>query len=65
MDYTFSFKEINYGSVKITSDHPLTNAEVEEAIMNGEAFYKDTQYIDIKLEEQEHTPTKKQTIYER
>jgi hypothetical protein len=49
MKYTFSFKEINYGSIEIESDHVPEMAEVEEAIINGGAFLKDTEYEDIKL----------------
>jgi len=65
MDYNFSFKEVNYGSIKITSDHIPSNAEVEEAIMNGEGFYKNTEYSDINLDEQEPTKVKNQHDHER
>jgi len=48
MKYTFSFTEINYGSIEIEADHMPDESIVIDAIMNGEAFYKDTDYRDIK-----------------
>lgn len=65
MDYTFSFKEINYGSVVVTSDHIPSNAEVEEAIINGQGFYKNTEYSNIKLDEPEPKKVKSRDNYER
>ena len=47
MKYSFSFKEINYGSIEIESDHEPDNGEVIDAIMNGGAFYDNTEYEDI------------------
>ena len=65
MNYTFSFKEINYGSVIVNSDHVPSNAEVEEAIMNGQGFHKNTEYTDIKLDEQEPAKVKRKDDFER
>ena len=51
MKYTFSFREVNYGSVAIDSDHTPDISEVIDAIMNGNAYIKDTEYEDIRLDE--------------
>jgi len=48
MIYEFSFTEINYGSISIESDAKPTKADVTEAIMNGNAFYSDTEYKNIR-----------------
>ena len=58
MKYTFSFKEINYGSIVIVSDHKPETGEVIDAIMNGSAYYKDTEYDDIQLAEPERISDK-------
>ena len=58
MKYTFSFKEINYGSITIDSDHKPDRGEVIDAIMNGNAYYKDTEYDDIQFIESERIPNK-------
>ena len=50
MKYTFSFKEINYGSIEIESDHEPDNGEVIDAIMGGGAYYGDTGYENIALD---------------
>jgi len=63
MKYTFSFKEINYGSIVIVSDHKPDTSEVIDAIMNGSAYYKDTEYDDIQLTEPERISDK--TKHER
>lgn len=65
MKYTFSFKEINYGSIEIDADHTPGIAEVTDAIMNGGAFFKDTEYEDIHLEETERIKPPKERGYER
>lgn len=49
MKYTFSFKEINYGSIEIEAARTPTRAEIVDAIMNGGAYFKDTDYEDIRL----------------
>ncbi|MCL2014082.1 MAG: hypothetical protein FWG69_03745 [Oscillospiraceae bacterium] len=54
MIYRFSFKEINYGSIDIVSSHEPDRGEVIEKIMEGCAFYKDTEYDYIKLEAKEN-----------
>jgi hypothetical protein len=59
MKYTFSFKEMNYGSVEIESANTPTKAEVIDAIESGNAFYKYTDYEDIQLIETEKTKPKK------
>lgn len=51
MKYTFSFKEVNYGSIEIEAAHTPTRAEIVDAIMNGGAYFKDTDYEDIRLED--------------
>ena len=50
MKYTFTFKEINYGSIEIESDHMPDRSEAIDAIMNGSAFIGGTEYEDIQLE---------------
>jgi hypothetical protein len=64
MKYTFSFKEINRGSIEIESDHMPDYDEVVDAIMSGNAYYKDTDYTDVKLVE-ELAKSKKPRNYER
>ena len=63
--YTFSFKEINYGSVVIESDHQPDASEVIDAIMSGSAYYKDTEFEDISLTETERPAPKKDRGMER
>ena len=65
MKYTFNFKEINYGSITIVSDHEPTTGEVTDAIMNGNAYYKDTEYDDIQLIETERIPNKSKNERDR
>jgi hypothetical protein len=65
MKYTFSFKEINYGSITIESDHQPDASEVVDAIMNGGAYIKDTEYEDIRLDEAVKTREKPDRSYER
>ncbi len=52
MKYVFSFQEVTRGSIAIEADHRPSEEEVENAIMEGSAFIKDTQYENIKLVEQ-------------
>ena len=49
MKYTFSFKEINYGSIDVESDHEPDKGEVIDAIMDGGAYFSDTEYEDVTL----------------
>ena len=49
MKYTFSFKEVNYGSIEIESDQEPDIGDVIDAIMNGGAYIGDTEYEDISL----------------
>ena len=65
MKFIYSFREINYGSVVIESDYPPSGAEVISAIMSGNAYYKDTEYEDIKLDNTERTKSKTERPYER
>ena len=53
MKYLFTFKEINYGSIEIESDHLPDGGEVIDAIMNGGAYFKNTDHEDICLYESE------------
>ena len=64
MKYTFSFKEINRGSIEIESNHMPDYDEVTDAIMSGGAYYKDTDYADVKLVEELSKPQKPRS-YER
>ena len=50
MKYTFSFKEISYGSIELEADHVPDIGEVTEAIINGGAYIDDTEYEDILLD---------------
>lgn len=65
MKYTFSFKEINYGSIEIKSDATPTRAEVIDAIQTGGAFVKDTEYGEIQLVETERFTSKYKRQHER
>ena len=49
MKYEFSFKEVNYGSIEIEAHTTPTRAEVVDAIMSGKAYFKDTDYEEIRL----------------
>lgn len=65
MKHIFSFTEINYGSISIDSDHVPTEDEVINAIMEGSAFFKDTEYENIRLVDNERPTPKKRRDYER
>ena len=65
MKFTFSFKEINYGSVEIESNHTPDRAEVIDAIMSGNAYYKDTDYGDVTLQSTERSKAKSEREHER
>jgi len=65
MKYTFSFTEINYGSIEIESKHMPGRGEVIDAIMNGNAYFKDTEYEDIKLCGQSRTTPYQERDMER
>ena len=65
MKYTFSFEETNYGSIVIEAATTPTRAEVIDAIQNGGAFYKDTEYGEIKLTETDRQTPKHERQYER
>jgi hypothetical protein len=49
MKYLFKFKEINYGSIEVEADHLPDDSEVVDAIMNGGAYFKNTDHEDIYL----------------
>ena len=65
MKYTFSFKEVNYGSIEIEAAITPTRAEVIDAIQNGSAFYKDTEYGEIKLTETDRQHIKHDREHDR
>ena len=65
MKYTFSFKEINYGSITIDSDHEPDSGDVIDSIMNGNAYFNDTEYEDIRLDEIQKDKPKPERSYER
>ena len=65
MKYTFSFREINYGSIVVDSDHKPDTGDVIDAIMNGGAFMKDTEYEDIRLDGMVKTRPPRERSYER
>lgn len=49
MKYVFTFKEINYGSVEIEADTKPNDGDVTAEIMNGKAYFSNTDYEDIVL----------------
>ena len=53
MKFTFKFKEINYGSIEVEADHLPDETEITEAIMEGGAYFKNTDYEDIYLTDAE------------
>ena len=63
--YTFLFKEVNFGSIEITSDHEPDKTEVIDNIMSSGAFFKDTEYEDIRLVDTEKLKSFKNRDYER
>ena len=62
MEYIYSFKEINYGSITIKAENPPNESDVIEAIMNGDAFYKNTEYENITLTSKEDLTKNKDEI---
>ncbi|MEG2234462.1 MAG: DpnD/PcfM family protein [Oscillospiraceae bacterium] len=54
-EYAFSFKEITTGSVSILATHRPTRAEVIDAIQDGAAAYKNTEYVGITCHTKERT----------
>ena len=49
MEYEFNFIEVNYGSIAIESDTKPSREDVIDAIMKGDAYFKHTDYKDIRL----------------
>ena len=54
MKYSFTFREINYGVVSIEADSPPSRGDVVNEIMNGKAYYGNTDYTDIELSDIEN-----------
>ena len=50
MKRRYSFVEVINGFIEIDSDHALERDEVIAAIMEGHAYYTNTEYEDIKEE---------------
>lgn len=50
MKYIFSFDEINHGRIIIISDHTPSEDEVIDAVMNGEVYYHNTEYGNVRLQ---------------
>jgi len=65
MKHRFSFTEINYGSVTVESDTRPTESDVVDAIHNGNAYYKDTEYVNIKYHGSERDKTNRDRGLER
>jgi|GEM_PF-3556899 len=65
MKYIFSFEETNYGSIAIEAATTPTRDEVIDAIQSGDAFYKDTEYGEIKLTETDRQAPKNERQHER
>ena len=53
MKHTFSFKEINYGSISIEAGNAPDESDVESEIMKGNAYIDNTYHEDIELTEAE------------
>jgi len=58
-EYLFTFTEVIRGSVKIESKVMPTEDEVIQAIMDGSAYYSNTEFEDIHLAESEKKPAQK------
>ena len=56
MKYTFNFTEINYGSIEIEAESMPNDGDVIDAIMSGGAFYKNTDYVDIRGDVEKQDP---------
>jgi hypothetical protein len=65
LKYTFSFTEINFGSIEIESENEPSESEVTDAIANGGSFIKDTDYQDIELVGKELSKPKSEIRWER
>ena len=64
MKYIFSFEEINFGSIVINSEHKPNRNEVIDCITNGDAYYLETEYGEIKLVESGRANSKSEGKYE-
>jgi hypothetical protein len=65
MKYMFKFTEINIGSIEIEADSTPTRAEVIDAIQNGGASYKDTEYGEIRIADCQRQKRKKKSRDDR
>jgi hypothetical protein len=51
MKYLFIFNEINFGRIEIEADHKPDNGEIIEKILEGNAYYHNTDFTDFRLVE--------------
>ena len=65
MKYSFTFKEVNFGSIEIESDRTPTESEVIDEIMKGNAYFKHTEYENIKYQGCERSCSRKDRALER
>ena len=65
MKYIFSFEEIHFGSIIINCDHLPNRNDVIDFIMNGDAYYLDTEFGDIRLIETENSTSRRERIYDK
>ena len=56
MKYTFSFMEISYGKITVEAKLQPSDVEVKDAILNGQAYYKNTEHENIELLDMERSP---------
>jgi hypothetical protein len=55
MKYIFTFSEVNYGRIIIESDHRPDKDEIIVHILEGEADYHNTDFVDFRLIETERS----------
>ena len=49
MNYVYTFSEINYGRIQIETAHAPDDGQIIEKILEGEADYNNTDFVDFRL----------------
>jgi len=65
MRYSFSFTEINFGTVEIEADHPPNDGEIIEAIENGNVCFNKTIYENIRHQDSQRNCDRKDRAGDR
>jgi len=49
MKYVYTFSEISHGRIEVISDHEPDNGEIMDKILEGMAYYHNTDFTDFRL----------------